>query len=843
MSAHSTILDPDLLPVEGATWDRAITCLLAAMFAFMPASFGAVEAWSQLIVIAAAAVLSICLVLRVAFDQEFRIVWSWLDLPAALFVLLIGLQLMPLPMSIVNLVAPWNISIRQQLLGSNFQSDKWTTLSLYPTATRDSLYLALVCVAVFVAAASAYRSLNSIKSLLTVIFAIGCAEAVLALTQIVSGSTGIYWSIPVSGQVITSGTFVNYSNFAQFMNLSLGAGLALLLIRMREQSQYVAPSLGLKMTLQQCWELHRWYLAGIILCALAVCTSMSRNGVISLIVAATITGIALYRRGTFGWQGWIVGALPVVLFAVLLVFGFDLVYDRLATLHHADSFKSREQLTAATLRAWRSSPLVGTGAGTHEVVFPMFDQSVSPVLAAQADNDYAQLLEETGIIGAALVGAFGIGIAWLVFQLATRGQTPASDGVFGLLFGLIAIAIHSATDFGQRLPANCCLTATFCGLIVAMSRIEKRHQSKSEGRVNGRRISLSVRRTLSIGTTAALIFVWGIAIRHAYGSYIAERWYAGALEIESRLRADTTSSNAEGYADLISATRAAVDAAPSNVNYRYWLNNYRWESLSQNVDTASERTILRADAVPFVRQIADDLTTTRTICPTFGPAYALEGQLRLFVLAEKSGAELIRFGAQLAPYDPPTCLVAGELAARNGNFEQATPLLARAVAIHAEYFPEIATFYIAELKRPELARELAGSDYRRLTELIRVLPSGPESAKLSQELTTAAETSLRTRVDAADAKPEDIAALAQIEMQRGDLASAISFFDRALSQEYTQIDWRVKLAHALAASGRIDDAIHQTRICLRLRPNHPEATQLLSDLSERAEDARSKKGQ
>ena len=88
------------------------------------------------------------------------------------------------------------------------------------------------------------------------------------------------------------------------------------------------------------------------------------------------------------------------------------------------------------------------------------------------------------------------------------------------MFGLIAIAIHSATDFGQRLPANGCLTATFCGLIIAMSRLEKRYQSKSEGRVNNRTVkSPFVRRILSIGAAAALLLVWGNAIRHTYGSY------------------------------------------------------------------------------------------------------------------------------------------------------------------------------------------------------------------------------------------------------------------------------------------------------------------------------------
>src|SRR5207253_2971943 len=100
-----------------------------------------------------------------------------------------------------------------------------------------------------------------------------------------------------------------------------------------------------KWRLQQSWEQHPLYIAGIVLCALAVCMSMSRNGVISLIVAAAVVGLALYRRGTFGWQSWLVGALPLAVFAVLLTSGFDLVYERLATLHHADSLISRQQLT------------------------------------------------------------------------------------------------------------------------------------------------------------------------------------------------------------------------------------------------------------------------------------------------------------------------------------------------------------------------------------------------------------------------------------------------------------------------------------------------------------------
>jgi Flp pilus assembly protein TadD len=138
---------------------------------------------------------------------------------------------------------------------------------------------------------------------------------------------------------------------------------------------------------------------------------------------------------------------------------------------------------------------------------------------------------------------------------------------------------------------------------------------------------------------------------------------------------------------------------------------------------------------------------------------------------------------------------------------------------------------------------LAGGDYRRLSELVRILPKDQPGAKLSQELLAQAETSLRNRVSATTANPDDIAALAQFNLQRGDFSPAIELYDRALGDEYTRVDWRLNLVRALAATGRFDDAIHQLRICLRLRPRDAEATSLLTEVTARAEDARSKKSQ
>ena len=841
MPGRHTILDPDSLPVAGAKWDWSITGLLAALLVFMPAAFGAVDAWSELIVVVGAAALSLCVIARVGLDREFRLARTWLYVPPALFLLLVGLQLMPMPISIVRSLAPWNIATREQLLGENFGPTQLTTMSFYPRATADQLRLALVAATVFVTVASVFRTVRLIKILLTVVFTIGCAEAALALAQILTGSNGIYWRIPAGQRIVTSGTFVNYSNFAQFMNLSLGAGLALVLFRLQDQRRHEVYSGSWTSTARRYWENHGWLFVGIILCAVAVFTSMSRNGAISLIVATAVVGAALYRRDTFSWRGWMLGALPAGVLAILLVFGFDYVYNRLSTLHQIDAYKTRWDMTTAALQAWQQSPLWGTGLGTHEVIFPMFDTTAATAVAAHADNDYAQLLEEMGLVGAILIGLFFAGVAVAILKLAFRGHSSVSNAVYGLALGLIAVAIHSATDFGQRLPANFCITATFCGLIVAIARLEKRNRDIRHDRVPRQAaIPASVRRTVAAAAFVGLAIIWSVAINSAYAAYIAERWYTAALSIESRMRDPAIPATDEDYVDLIAAAEAASASEPDNVNYQYWLNYYRWESLSRTIDSESGQIVLHADAIPFVQRIADDLAATRRICPTFGPPYALEGQLRLFVLNDQSGAELIRTGVRLAPYDPPTCLVAGQLAARKGQLDEAKPLLSRAIELHPPYFGEVADLYITELKLPALARELAGDDYRRLNELARLLPVNDQNAKLAQELRTASEASLRRRILAADVSASELASLAQIDLNLGDSASAIDLYRRALAKDYLQVGWRLNLARALAKAGQQDAALHEVRICLRLRPHHPEATQLLQELSAQAEDVRRK---
>jgi hypothetical protein len=295
-----------LLPTAGRRWDWTAFGLLVALLLFAAASFGAVEAWSELIVIVLAAAMAFCLALRTVFDREFRPASTWLYWPLLLFVLLIGVQLLPLPASVVAAISPSTIAIKQQLQGG--EPLTWTTLSFYPRATVEYLRLVLVGASVFVTVASTVRNSRQVKNLLLAIFAIGCAEAALAIAQIATATDKIFWTVPSGHRVITSGTFVNYSHFCQFMNLSLGAGIAILLIQLHNEQRNTVRGATWRNALAQLnWEKYGPLLAGIGLCAVSVLTSMSRNGAISLFIAAAMIGATLYRRGSLSWRGWILG--------------------------------------------------------------------------------------------------------------------------------------------------------------------------------------------------------------------------------------------------------------------------------------------------------------------------------------------------------------------------------------------------------------------------------------------------------------------------------------------------------------------------------------------------------
>ena len=195
-------------------FDRVIEWLLILLLAFMPLAFGAVEAWSEEIVVALAAVITVCFLLKLIFEENTRIVWSWVYIPIALFVIVGVFQIIPLPDSFVSTISQNTAATKKELLGDLPNSEvllKYITLSFYPNATKHDLRLVFSVAAVFFVVVNVYRRPVQIKRLLAAIAIIGGSIALLALAQDLLGNGRIYWKIPTGSDPAFSGTFINHS--------------------------------------------------------------------------------------------------------------------------------------------------------------------------------------------------------------------------------------------------------------------------------------------------------------------------------------------------------------------------------------------------------------------------------------------------------------------------------------------------------------------------------------------------------------------------------------------------------------------------------------------------------
>jgi O-antigen ligase/tetratricopeptide (TPR) repeat protein len=818
----------------GYIFDKVIEWLLVVMLIFMPLAFGAVDAWSEQIVILISGAILICFLMKLALRPEIVFLWSWAYLPAGLFVLLVVFQLLPLNVSFVEAVSPRTAAVKTELLGDLPDADELLssmTVSFYPNVTIREFRLVLSVAALFVVVLNVYRHPAKIKRLLASIAVIGGIIAVIALVQNLFGNDKINWVVPCHDDTFF-GPFINHSHYSQFMNLSVGACVALLMVMLHE---FFA---GRKTKISDLFE-YFGSTAGksvlvlvfiIIIGIVTIFISLSRGGMISTLIAGGITTLVLFSRKSLRIYSWIMVVIVLGAFICILYVDFDAVYGRLATLkdfHHAQG--SRPQILKDIANIWTEFPIFGTGFGTHEVVYPMFEHSTIALPAAHAENEYAQVAEETGLAGLILLVMFAI-IIWSAYVKNIRFRDlSVKSAAYGLGFGLLAIMIHSLSDFGQHLPANASLSAIYCALLLGIAGIK----------VEDKRIDRIVKSThmlqlVRIGILLGVVAVWSLFLFGANNERVAEKYWRKALVAESVLsRKNWQGTNGE-YIDLISNSASAVNYHPHNVKYRYWLNIYRWRSISRMTEPATDNILMPVQAINFVRQIVGELHKTRLICPTFGPAYCVVGQLEKHVLSNPAGATMIKKGYSLAPCDAAVCFAAGLLdtqEARPGWIDESLKKFKRAVQLDERMFNHVADVYINQLKRPHLAITIAGDNIDWLIYVVNTLSDFEEFNELQQSTRFQITELLKSRCEEKDVSAGVLAHLAAAYRSAEAYDNAIDCYRRAIALDYARADWHFDLARLLAKTKRIPEAIHEAKICLRLNPEFRAPMELIADLS------------
>jgi tetratricopeptide (TPR) repeat protein len=818
------------------TFDKIIEWLIISLLAFMPLAFGAVEAWSEQVVVVLAAAICICFLLKLVVREDTHLVWSWAYVPAALFVLVAVFQLIPLPSGLIGAISPGTATIKKELLGDLPNADSVLspmTLSFYTCATKHDLRLILSVAAVFFVVVNVLRTTEQIKRLLAAIAIVGGSIAVLALAQDLFGNGKIYWFVPsVDGQAY-SGPFINHSHYGQFMNLSIGAALGLILVKIHEAftRRKVTPPVVFEFISSPAAKM-TWFLTGVaVIGAATIFVSLTRGGMVAMLIAGAFTTLVLSSRGSVRGRGWAMVLMALGAFICVLYIGFDAVYDRLATLRELHEAQSgRWQIVKDISLAWTKFPVFGTGLGTHEVVYPMFDRSTIPALAAHAENEYAQAAEETGLVGLGALAGFGI-IVWVNYVRNIKSSyIPIRSAAYGLGFGLLAIMLQSLSDFGQHLPANAGLSAVCCALLVVLARIGHKGNPAPQA---ARAMQLS--RPLRVAALVCISGVWIWAAIGANNARLAEAHWKQALLAEDTLLEQGWAGTDEQYRMLISSALAASEYQPDNIKYRHWLNVYRWHSISRITDPNTGDIMIPHEAVGFTERIVDELHQARILCPAFGATYCIVGQLERSVLGQPIGAEHIETGYRLAPCDPTACFLAGSLDAQDGRADSAFVKLSRTVQLDGRLFNDVAAVCMNDLNRPDLAVAIAGENTGWLSNVANMLTDTKDDKHkaLAEQARAQVIELLKLRAKQPDAPASVFASLGNIYRRENNNEAAIEHYRRALALDYGQVGWRMTLAGLLADAGSVPEAIHEARICLRLSPQLKAAEKLIADLSVR----------
>ena len=119
-----------------------------------------------------------------------------------------------------------------------------------------------------------------------------------------------------------------------------------------------------------------------------------------------------------------------------------------------------EARAALSLAADR--PIAGVGPGWRS--FAWTDADGSRRVAEYAHNEYLQVLAELGVVGLVLLVALLAAVGSIVRH--GRRAAPSIEIWAGVAGGLVAVAVHAASDFGWHVPAVPLTGALLVGIVM-----------------------------------------------------------------------------------------------------------------------------------------------------------------------------------------------------------------------------------------------------------------------------------------------------------------------------------------------------------------------------------------
>lgn len=570
--------------------DRIIRWGLLFLIVFTPLAFGSVQRWAYETMEATVLFLILTWFWKMAWDGEIRIVKLSFFPLLGIFFLIVFFQLIPLPEELLSLISPatsdlyrWTMAGTDvqgavQAPGEGFRSlSSPSTISVYPHATWTALLKLLSYIGAFFLVIHSVNSRKDVRFMIWALVLTGFSFSLFAMAQKFDGNGKAFWIF--STRQTPYGPYINKNHFAGYIEMIIPLAIGFYLTNRKMTIPSSSPRTWARAVLswgevQNARAILLIAMAAFMTAALFL--SLSRGGMISFLVSMCVLAWCLKNKEFTGrWFPRFTLFLSIS-FIMVIWLGFEPIMERLATIFQVEEVEhhlARPRVWKDMLSIARDHPFWGSGLATFARIYPLYQSSDLGGRFTYAENDYLQLLVETGALGAIFALAagalFGIHIWRHFMALRDERWFPLAAG--GIASGA-AIAVHSLVDFNLHIPANAFHFALIMGLTLVMVNLrggERKQRITFEHRI----IQVKGPRSLW-GWGGAIIFLLALYGFHS-GNYTIDQIHfeRGRQKVEQMLeirRLDPARA-AELGREAIASLRTALSFNPLNHIYHVQL--------------------------------------------------------------------------------------------------------------------------------------------------------------------------------------------------------------------------------------------------------------------------------
>ncbi|MCP4401545.1 MAG: O-antigen ligase family protein, partial [bacterium] len=477
-----------------------------------------------------------------------------------LFLSVIFLQRLPLPAPIVKQLSPAAYELYAEGASATGSAlPRFIPLSVCPQATEEDFRILSAYAAIFFLVLTTIRTRRQRKRLLYTIFLIGFIEAFYGLIQFISGNHSLY-TRQVSSWV--HGTFVNKNHFAAYMEMSVLLVFGLLVAR------FEAASNDTETPPEEKYIKAFFFGFVLVLMMSAHVLSGSRGGFISLTVGMLCFLLLASLRGLSGKKFSIVLLFFLLTIGAILVLQAERILPRLGTLTQGsvnEMFPVRRALQKDAVSIFEDYPAFGSGSDTFSHLFRRYRSFRSSLIYGYAENDYVQLLSESGILGTGLLLAAALLFFSHAFGLWKRRRSRWSLAVTsGGLCALLSLLLHALVDFLFHIPANAMLFVVIAAMCAAGGEGRGR---RTEGARAVLQRSLSAR-VLIIGL---LLLLYIVSAARTYSAY---RHSQSASDLLSESEGNKAPLDVAQRESIIKNFQTAVRRDRNHAGYSAALGNF-----------------------------------------------------------------------------------------------------------------------------------------------------------------------------------------------------------------------------------------------------------------------------